>query len=124
MGAAYNELSWRGVSPIPGIDGIWPARNSTRVNERAVNEAAGDVIVYTVPAGRKMYLSNLNMSAFLPENKESRARVTVRNEGDVLQYVAAEIRYGAAGQVALPCSFYPALELLAGWDIVLTNEDL
>lgn len=122
MGGETDQVKWRGVRPIYGISGIWPGRDAVRVHAREINDAAGDVILYTVPAGKKLYLPNLILSSYQPDDKEARARVWVRNDSDVLQYYVAEIRFGTAGQFVVPCHFVPALELLAGWDLVLTNE--
>lgn len=124
MGGEANQVQWRGVRPVEGISGIWPARDAVRVHAREPNEAEGTVIVYTVPAEKKMYLSNLILSGYQSEAEDTRATVAVRNVGDVIQYYAAEVRLGAAGQLNVPCHFVPALELDAGWDVVLINEIL
>lgn len=124
MTGETNEVTWRGVRPVAGIDGVWPGRDAVRVHANAANEAEGTVVVYTVPAGKKMYLSNLVLSGFQSDEEKASARVTVRNDSDVEQYYAAELRFEEAGQLVVSCHFVPALEAEAGWDIVLTNEVL
>lgn len=119
-----DQMLFRGVQPVLGIEGIWPSRDAVRVHAQKPNEVEGTVIVYTVPADKKMYLSNLILSGYQSEAQETRAKVSVRNGADEIQYCVAEVRFGAAGQLNVPCHFVPALELNTGWDVVLINEFL
>lgn len=122
MGGETDQVRWRGVQPVWGIAGIWPARNSVRVHANKENEADGTEIVYTVPANKKLYLSNAILNSYQSAEKEARAYIAVRNDSDVLQYYVTENRFGAAGQLVVSSHFVPALEAEAGWDVVLTNE--
>lgn len=122
MGGEHNRVKWRGVRQVTGVDGIWPAIGAVRVHVRQANDAEGTVIIYTVPAGRKLYLSTAILSAYLSSDQNERFFIAVRDESDVFQYCVLELRFGKAGQLNVPCHFVPALEAEAGWDVVLTNE--
>lgn len=122
MGGENNRVRWRGVQPIAGIAGIWPAEKAVRVHANKENEADGTQIVYTVPDGKKLYLSNAILNSYQAAAQEKRAFIAVRNAGDVLQYYILQNRFGAAGQLVVSDHFVPALEADAGWDVVLTNE--
>lgn len=124
MGGEVNQVLWRGVQPVNGIAGIWPAVDAARVHANKENNADGTEIVYTVPAGKKFYLSNAILNTYQAAVQEKRAILAVRDDEDVIQYYVLINRFGAAGQLVVSDHFVPALEAEAGWDVVLINESV
>lgn len=122
MSGETDQVKWRGVQPAAGVDGVWPSIDATRARARGENENEGSVVVYTVPAGKKLYLSSVILNAYQPAANKARTQVVVNNAADVLQFYVAEIGFSVVGQISCPLIFVPALELAAGWKVVLTNE--
>lgn len=121
IGGETNLAQWRGVQPVWGIAGIWPARDAVRVHESKENDAEGIEIVYTVPANKKFFMSNAVLNSYLSAAQEERSYIGVRDDGDVMQYYVLELRFGVEGQLVVSDHFVPALEAEAGWDVVLVN---
>lgn len=117
MSGEANEVNWRGVQPVSGIRGVWPARNSVRVNESCEVNAAGEVITYTVPAGKILFISTAQMSTRLSADGSYWSHMSVRNVLDVHQYSIFNLVYDIKGQQFGFGTFLPALEVEAGWDV-------
>ena len=122
MGVTDNQLTWRGVTQISGVRGVWPAANAARVNEDAYLVGAGTVIIYTVPASKKLFIASCSISASQSAAAITRATVHVRNVGDVIQYNIFHHVFYTSGQQVAALSFMPALEAVAGWDVCLYNS--
>lgn len=121
MGVTDNELNWRGVRPLTGISGIWPAPNSTRVNASEAISDTGLVIVYTVPANKKLFISTVNLVTRNKAVQDAGHTVIVRNDTDVEQYKIVYHYHSTITGFASNHLFVIALEAAAGWDVVLTN---
>ena len=123
MGGEPNQVLWRGVQPVAGIRGVWPARNSLRVNERASQEGIGSVIVYTVPSGKILFVSSLFCASRLAVDGSEYAIFAIRDTSDVTQIVLVYHYYDLKDQLVSSSQFTPALEALAGWDVYLESFD-
>ncbi len=119
MHGEENEVKWRGVRPINGIRGVWPARNAVRVHVDGVLSGIGTAIVYTVPVGKIFFMSNM---AFTTRNSAASVtdpHITVRDDSDVQQYVLL-MQYEQVIAASISAqSFMPAIEVLAGWDVCI-----
>jgi len=122
MAGEPNEVVWRGVRPVSGIRGIWPARDSVRVSPQGSVFAVGVTIIYTVPAGKLLFISGVNLGTGLSADANVRAFVAVRNAADVFQYGLIYHRFVKAGQLNSFPFFSPALEASAGWDAYLNSD--
>lgn len=119
MGGETDRTRWRGVRPVDGISGVWPALNTTRVNKGAGKYETGTTIIYTVPTGKILFIASAFMGSRLSANGLKYATFDVSNAGDVLQYYMYQHQYDIAGQQANGMSFIPALEAEADWKIRL-----
>lgn len=100
--------------------GVWPAAGAARVTEHADQDGVGSPVLYTVPAGKTLFLANVAMSTRLSAANNVGAILYVRDAGDVTVYFLRYHHYATAGQLATAQAFSPALEIAAGYDIVLT----
>lgn len=119
MSGETDRIRWRGVQPIAGIQGIWPAENATRINKTEVQSGTGTKILYTVTANKKLFISSMNLTSRNEVDQQCNFMVSVRNDEDVLQYRIMLQYYQIAGQLTIPMTFRPALEAQAGWDVVI-----
>lgn len=117
MGVIDNELNWRGVRPVPGINGIWPAPSAIRISESDGIGGAGVKIIYTVPANKKLYLGSAFLSSYNDAAAVGNSNLYIRDDEDVFQYSIGKHHYFQAGQMATSFLFTPAMEALAGWDV-------
>jgi len=115
-----NEVNWRGVRPVSGIRGVWPARNSVRVNATGSLGAAGITIIYTVPVGKILFTSSVWLTSFRTIQRNDNAYLYVRNVADVEQYRMLQHGWAATGQQSSNLMFRPAVEASAGWDVCIT----
>jgi len=120
MGGETDEVRWRGIRPVEGISGVWPARDATRVNVEAYEAAGGVQTVYTVPAGKKAYITSVHLASRQSGTAENRTVVQLFNDLDVAQYIFASHYFDVAGQLSTCNNYFPALEALAGWYIKIT----
>lgn len=119
MAGETNEVNWRGVRPVSGIRGVWPARNSQRAITGGYQAGVGVTIIYTVPVGKLLFIASAYASS-----RNSAAAVAagfsfVRNAADVYAYPLLYHYYTVAGQLSDSASFLPALEVPAGYDVVV-----
>jgi len=121
MGGEANQVLWRGVQPVEGISGIWPSRNATRVNINGSVSGAAEVIVYTVPANKKLFLSSCGLYTRLAVDASTLARISVRDDEDVFKYIVIYHTYVVKGQIGTGLSFPVALEVEAGWDVTVKS---
>lgn len=122
MGGEIDQVRWRGVRPVEGISGIWPARNAVRVNKSVFRAGAASAIIYTVPAGKKCFITSLQQGSRMVSANSSYVDVIVRNEVDAEQYQISYMTFIVIGQQNLSRNFSPAIELDTGWDIILRNS--
>lgn len=121
MGVIDNELNWRGVRPIPGINGVWPGPNAYRVNVTGMQNGLGETIIYTVPANYKLFIASLFMCSKLSADGDHYSYVGVRDGGDVDQYFPILHLYDAKGQQTSSPRYVPALEAAALWDVFVLS---
>lgn len=119
MSGEANQVKWRGVQPVSGIRGIWPAIDSDRINKAGYRTTAGTTIIYTVPAGKRLFVPNVTMTTRHTAAGTAYPNVIVRNVADVTEIEVIHHYYTVAGQDTTTQSFQPALEAEAGWDVCL-----
>jgi len=119
MSGEADQVKWRGVRPIEGIRGIWPDQNATRINKSEALVGAGSQIIYTVPAGKKLFVSTAALCTVLGINVLSGGWLEARDAADVRQYFMMSHALNIAGHMADFVSYLPALELEDGWDVAL-----
>lgn len=120
MPGEQNQVKWRGVRPIAGIDGIWPVADATRVNEDGLQSGAATALIYTVPASKKLFITSSFLSTALASNNPGNSKFFVRDAGDVLAYYISIHVCIIAGQIADGQSFSPGLEAAAGYDVCVS----
>lgn len=122
MGVIDNELNWRGVRPVPGINGIWPAPDSIRLTLTGTQDGEGSSVIATVPANYKLYISSLFLASRNANAGANLGYIGVRDDEDAIQYLPVFHLYDLAGhQVSIP-NYAPALEALEGWDIYVYSS--
>lgn len=122
MGGEPDQVRWRGIRPVEGISGIWPARNATRIYVDASRDTLGLTVVYTVPATKKMYLSNLCFASRLTAaaNVSTQCYLVNASAGTICRPVYHY--YTLQDQMVTQQLFFPALELAVGFQIRIYNE--
>lgn len=108
------------MQPVDGIRGIWPARNAARVNGTGTLSGLGNLVVYTVPAGKRLFISSLFMTIKSDVVQAVAFHAMVRDGDDNEQYRLMSSYMAIAGQDVGNMSYLPALELEAGWDVYIT----
>jgi len=109
------------VKQATGVRGIWPAADATRINTHNDQTGVGDNIVYTVPASKKFFLSNVRLSSKLSADSDNGVYLYARDGDDVFQYHIVNHLYFTVGHQSTHSSFIPALEVDAGWDLYLVG---
>ena len=117
MSGETNQVLWRGVRPVAGIQGIWPAIGAVRVHASNMQTDAGTTIVYTVPAGKKLFIPNAEFSSRLAAGGANYSRGFVRDAADVQKYYICYQHFFMEGQLDTSFHFVPALEAAAGYDV-------
>ncbi len=117
-----DQVRWRGVRPVQGISGIWPSRNAERVNKEKEVIGSATQTIYTVPATKKFYLSSLTLNSALSADATARNTVYVVTDGHVLAYYVDRQVYFVAGHLASFETFIPALEMPAGYYVVVSGD--
>jgi len=123
MPGETNEVNWRGVRPVEGISGIWPARNATRVQASDYQSGEGSTTIYTVPAGKKLFISTLIFNSQLKVAAQASAIVWVKNGGGVEQYKLVQHYYVVVGDKSEGYNYVPAQEALASWYVEVYCND-
>lgn len=121
MSGESNQVVWRGVRPVEGIAGVWPARNALRINEWKTQGSAGLWDLYTVPANKKLFISAVVLSSRLNVAGDERCFIAVRDDSNVRQYIMLYHNYNVIDMINTTMTFFPALEALAAWDVYLDN---
>lgn len=122
MAGEPNQVLWRGVQPVSGIRGVWPAIDSERA--RGVEQALGASIatLYTVPAGKKLFIASSQLSSRESVAAASACFLDVANDSAVFQYYLDYHMYDIAGQLVTFRSYSPAEEALAGWVVRVYSD--
>jgi len=126
MSGEANQVLWRGVQPVSGIRGIWPAIDSERVNEHGTKNGAGDVVIYEVPANKILFVSEIQHGVSLMTDQETYSMSEARSVAAGTEFLFSMQRFAKAGQLYCTSSYRPAKELTAGWEIIVTtgHDDL
>ncbi len=122
--AEKNQVKWVGIQPIQPIENLQVSLGKfettvagvTRAQvTKSANVANGAAVLYTVTAGKTLYLVN----AFLAHSgaAASGARMEVRNGADTTQYSIIDLTHSGACHHASEQVFPVPLVLPAGWDI-------
>ncbi|MCK4794556.1 MAG: hypothetical protein KAV87_63085 [Desulfobacteraceae bacterium] len=119
MSGEANQVKWRGVQPVSGIRGIWPAIDSVRVQASEWKAGLGYQLIYTVPAGKRLFVSTAGMASLCSGTGAFSCRLQVRDVADALKYYMFYHYYGIPGQFTSFINFAPAVEAEAGWDVVV-----
>lgn len=117
MSGEANQVLWRGVQPVSGIRGVWPAIDSVRISETASADGAATAVIYTVPANKVCYISTCILNARMSAEGPAAVHVRVRNVADTDVFWIQELIFQAVDQGVVSASFFPALEAAAGFDI-------
>lgn len=112
-----NQTRWRGVQPVSGIRGIWPARNSLRINKTGTAVAVQSTVIYTVPANKILFISSLFMSVLnSPEQiVEFHAWVEDVDHGERIRLISTYLKDLSTDTSSM--AYLPALEAEADWHV-------
>lgn len=122
MSGESNQVVWRGVRPVEGIAGVWPARNAARVNKFLTIAIAGLFDIYTVPADKKLYISATSLVSSMTTANTGRVFLAVRNVANTRQYITLYHNFIAVDREVTDLPHMPALEADAGWDVYLDSN--
>ena len=117
MSGETDQVRWRGVRPVAGIGGVWPAIGAERVNEHGTQLEGGTAVVYTVPGDKKFFLSSAILASRQNADADARVNALVRDAGDVTKFYLGAHVFTKAGQLSTSYNFFPALEIPAGYDV-------
>lgn len=125
MAGETNQVKWRGIRPVEGIRGVWPARNAERVHATDYQVAVAEKVLYTVPAGKILFISGVSVHGRRSAAGVGRSSFKVRDAADTDVYWIAAMYFSGIGHMNLGYPFTPALEAAAGYDVYayLYDED-
>lgn len=119
MSGESNQVKWRGVQPVSGIRGVWPAIDAVRIAEGTYQSGQGTVVVYTVPAGKILYISSAYLTSRLTAAVATYTWMITRNVADVTQVHMLSAYYSVVDAKTFAIPYVPALELPAGYDVAI-----
>jgi len=122
MPGETNEVMWRGVRPVSGIRGVWPERDATRVVEDVSQAGIGTAIIYTIAAGKRLFMSGFSHASRLSANGAYWSKLKVRDDNDTDVYTFNIHYFDIAGQMANGLFLSPALEVIEDYDVVLQSN--
>jgi len=122
MSGETDQVRWRGVRPVEGISGIWPALNATRVHGAHYIAGVGTQVVYTVPANKKLYIANALITLKMTAAADAGGKFSVRDDGDVHKYHLLYVLQNTAGYQNVAFNLVPAAEAEAGWDVYVNSN--
>jgi len=101
-----NQVKWWGIRPAHR--GTQVAKSASAIN--------ATVIIHTVTAGKTLFLCSASLSL---QSGVGGGNIFVRNGADVWQFalLAAQIFTAAATSQGSSITFWPPLEIAAGWDL-------
>lgn len=117
-----NQVLWRYIQPLAGINGVMPDIDSTRISKHLLNVVNTTSIVYTVPASKTFYMTNAWVSSGSAAAALSGCYLFIRNASDVTTVILMDTYAIANAPVAYSCNYMPALELPAGYDLCLLSS--
>lgn len=123
MGGEADQVLWRGVRPVQGISGIWPARNAVRVYASEYLTGALIKTVYEVPADKKLFISSCWLSTRNAAAASYYALLTVYNTVPASIAELISHYYDSIGQQVTALSFFPAIEAAAGFKVRAYSSD-
>lgn len=126
MPGECDRQLWRGIQPVEGIRGIWPARNAVRVTATAYQMGVGNDIAYTVPAGKILFITTQQIASRLSADSGTYAFSMLYDAVPAQQDLIGVHYYNKAGQNNSSVNFVPAVEVVAGWSVrcVVGNANL
>lgn len=108
------------LSFLANTQGIIPDPiNAERIYKDNYQNGEGGQTIYTVPAGKKLFITTAWISARNSNTTSGEAYLQLRNASAQKIYMMACIRFDISGQGSMPQLFIPALEGLAGYDVRL-----
>lgn len=122
MGGETDQVRWRGIRPVNGIRGIWPAIDSVRVNVADDKTGTGVSILYTVPANKILFIASGFLTSRLAVDRTARSAMFIRDDNDVDKFPILYNIFDIAGQTTIPVQYKPALQIIQGWDVYLYNS--
>lgn len=123
MSGETNEVLWRGVRPVAGIRGVWPDVDAERIDKVGGQNGLGTTILYTVPAGKKLFISSAFISSTLSSSLEAHTNFFVRDAAQATKFYFYQLKYKYQGQQASGMSYTPALEALEDWEVCLYGSN-
>ena len=101
--------------------GVRPAHDGAEVYNKA-DATNATVVVYTVPAGKVLHLTSLHVCS-RATLAAGEVIVDIRNAAHVIQVSPFDHYYAAVGQMSDDISFWPPMELPAGWEIAVRSTN-
>jgi len=117
----FGNAEYR-VQPVEGIRGVWPEKNATRINKSDYISGVGSKVIYTVPAGCKLFVSTAGLSSVQTAVETGGGYMEARNAADVHQYYFLNHSYCQIDQMNTFVNFCPAVELEAGWKVLVAGN--
>lgn len=117
MGGEPDQVKWRGVQPVSGLRGVWPARNAVRISEDALKTGSGNSTLYTVPESKILFISSALLTTRLSADAQCRGKLSVYTDGDTEVNILLYQLLEKAGQLCNNTQFIPAIEVPAAYYI-------
>lgn len=122
MSGENDRVKWRGIQPVDGIRGMWPARNATRVNESGYQAGVGTLIIYTVPANKLLFMTSMFLCSRITVVANTAIKGFIRDEGDVETFRFINHYFAGKDEQTSGMQYIPAVEAQAGYDICVSCE--
>ena len=122
MSGETDQVLWRGVRPVEGISGVWPARNATRLTDDGYKSGSGYETVYTVPANKLCFITTVYLTSRNANAGLNTTYASIRTGGNAHVCYLLQHFYVVAGQISSSQRFFPALELPASYFVRLYNS--
>lgn len=122
MGGEADQVRWRGVRPVEGIRGIWPARNAERFFANAARSISGISIVYTVPAAKTLFVSSLICASRLAVSANVHCYIYIADAVPNVICRAIFHYYSVQGQQTTAQRYVPAIEVPTGGTLRIYNS--
>lgn len=122
MAGETDQVRWRGVQPVAGISGLWPAIGAQRVNATDAQSGVGTTIVYTVPANKLLFITSMFMVSRNAIVQQCGMHAFIRNVADAEVARLCSNYFETAGQQTSPMQYFPAQEAAAGFDVCVSGD--
>lgn len=99
--------------------GTRPAHNGVQIVDQDLQSGTGAIAMYTVPLGKVLHLTFLSIAASLSADAAARGRIIITTEVPATYLVPLVCQFEKAGQLMDHVSFWPPLELPAGYVITI-----